>query len=125
MLRQAGIEAEEVEQVIVAGAFGSYIDVLSVVRSGLLPTLPLERFRQVGNAGGTGARMALVSRRVRWLAIDVARRMRYVELMTTSGFANGCGQALTSLDTSGSRRPRRDVLEGLRPPGKQSLPLES
>ncbi|MEW6231095.1 MAG: ASKHA domain-containing protein [Chloroflexota bacterium] len=64
------------------------------MRRGLLSALPLERFCQVGSATGTGARMALVSRRVRRLAIDVARRVRYVELMAASEFANGCGQAL-------------------------------
>ncbi|MBI4757535.1 MAG: DUF4445 domain-containing protein [Chloroflexi bacterium] len=94
LLRQAGIEAGQVEQVIIAGAFGSYIDVLSAVCRGLLPALPLERFRQVGNAAGTGARMALVSRRVRRLAIAIARRVRYVGPMTAPGFANGCAQAL-------------------------------
>ncbi|MBI5956036.1 MAG: DUF4445 domain-containing protein, partial [Chloroflexi bacterium] len=64
LLRQVGIEAGQVEQVIIAGAFGSYIDVLSAVCRGLLPALPLERFRQVGNAAGTGARMALVCQRL-------------------------------------------------------------
>jgi uncharacterized 2Fe-2S/4Fe-4S cluster protein (DUF4445 family) len=94
LLRQTGIEAGQVEQVIVAGAFGSYIGVLSAVRLGLLPALPLERFCQVGSATGTGACMALVSRRVCRLAIDVARRVRDVDLMAAPGFANGCGQAL-------------------------------
>jgi len=76
----------EIEQVIIAGAFGSYIDISSAMTIGLLPTLPLERFQQVGNAAGMGARLSLISSRKRAEAQAVASRVQYIELATTPIF---------------------------------------
>jgi uncharacterized 2Fe-2S/4Fe-4S cluster protein (DUF4445 family) len=53
----------------------------------MLPALPLKRIRQVGNAAGMGARLALVSAPLRQQATDVARRIRYLELMIQPDFA--------------------------------------
>jgi len=76
----------DIEQVIIAGAFGSYINVASAIAIGMLPSLPLNRFRQVGNAAGTGARLALISRSKRLEAQEIGRRVRYVELGSTPRF---------------------------------------
>ena len=86
LLESDGLREEDIEQVIIAGAFGTYIDVSSAITIGMLPTLPLERFRQVGNAAGTGARLALVSRSQRLEAQAIARRVRYIELGTLPRF---------------------------------------
>ena len=56
------------DEFIVAGAFGTYLDIASTVRTGMFPPLPLDRFRQVGNAAGAGARQMLVSADRRALA---------------------------------------------------------
>ena len=72
---------------IIAGAFGTYIDVSSAITIGMLPPVPLERFRQVGNAAGTGARMALLSTRKRDEAQAIAARANYIELAGTPDFA--------------------------------------
>jgi len=72
--------------VVVAGAFGTYLDVDSAVAIGMFPALPRERFVQVGNAAGMGAKMALVSRRCREVAKEIARRVEYVELTTHPRF---------------------------------------
>ena len=78
LLEEAGITESDIDEVVIAGAFGSYIDVASAVAIGMFPTLPLERFVQVGNAAGMGARMALVSRKQREEAKShrVGRRVR-------------------------------------------------
>jgi uncharacterized 2Fe-2S/4Fe-4S cluster protein (DUF4445 family) len=76
----------EIEQVIIAGAFGTYIDVASAITIGMLPRLPLSRFRQVGNAAGTGARLALISRQKRAEAQAIARRVKYIELAADPRF---------------------------------------
>jgi len=76
----------EIEQVIIAGAFGTYIDVASAITIGMLPRLPLKRFRQVGNAAGTGARLALISRQKRAEAQAIARKIKYIELAADPGF---------------------------------------
>ncbi|MCI0520846.1 MAG: ASKHA domain-containing protein, partial [Chloroflexi bacterium] len=80
LLAQAGVQGDDIEEFIIAGAFGSYINVASAVKIGMFPGLPLERFRQVGNAAGIGARQALISTRQRRLAAEIAGRARYVEL---------------------------------------------
>jgi len=87
LLEARGHSEQDIEQVVIAGAFGSYIDVASAVAVGMLPRLPLHRFRQAGNAAGMGAKMALISRSQRNEAQMIARRVRYIELGTAPGFA--------------------------------------
>lgn len=86
LLETNGCTEQEIRQVIIAGAFGSYIDVSSAMTIGMLPSLPLDRFQQVGNAAGTGARLALVSLARRTEAQTIASRVRYVELASAPGF---------------------------------------
>lgn len=80
------IEESEIEQVIIAGAFGTFIDVESAITIGMLPPLPLERFKQIGNAAGTGARLALISQSQRADAIRIAQQDGYIELATVPNF---------------------------------------
>jgi uncharacterized 2Fe-2S/4Fe-4S cluster protein (DUF4445 family) len=87
LLATNGRKEQELEQVLIAGAFGSYIDVASAVTIGILPRLPLERFRQVGNAAGMGARMALISSAQRMKAKALASRVKYIELGSAPQFS--------------------------------------
>jgi uncharacterized 2Fe-2S/4Fe-4S cluster protein (DUF4445 family) len=77
---------ESIQTVIVAGAFGSYLDLDSALAIGLLPRLPQATFAQVGNSAGVGAKMALLSHRERARAELIARRTGYVELTAFAGF---------------------------------------
>ncbi|HXD40214.1 MAG TPA: ASKHA domain-containing protein [Ramlibacter sp.] len=86
LLRLAGLQAGDIEQFIIAGAFGAYIDVQSGIDTGLFPTLPIARFAQVGNAAGLGVQQMLASGRARRDAGELAARCRYVELSTQAGF---------------------------------------
>ena len=88
LLDEAGVEVDEVERVVVAGAFGTYLDVANARAIGMFPPLPLERFDQVGNAAGIGAKLALLSRRFRHAAAEMAERVEYVELTTDTRFAS-------------------------------------
>lgn len=94
LLREAGIGAGEIDRVVVAGAFGTHLRRQSAVAIGMFPNLPLERFDQVGNAAGTGARMALVSRSARALANGLAERVRYLELTGRPDFSAAFTRAL-------------------------------
>jgi uncharacterized 2Fe-2S/4Fe-4S cluster protein (DUF4445 family) len=94
LLEANGLAAEEIDQVIIAGAFGTYISVASAITIGMLPRLPLDRFRQVGNAAGMGAKLALVSRSKRAEAQALASRVDYIELATVPQFARTFAQAL-------------------------------
>jgi uncharacterized 2Fe-2S/4Fe-4S cluster protein (DUF4445 family) len=94
LLGEADLEVEQVERVVVAGAFGTYLDVGSALAVGMFPPLPRERFVQVGNAAGIGAKMALVSRRCRGVAEEIARRVDYIELTTHPQFVQAYMAAL-------------------------------
>lgn len=86
LVEDAGIKDEDIDRVIIAGAFGTFIDVESAIAIGMLPELPLGRFEQVGNAAGTGARLALVSREKRREALAIAELDGYLELARIPDF---------------------------------------
>lgn len=88
-----GLMEDEIERVILAGAFGTYLDVESAIEIGMLPALPPDRFEQVGNAAGTGARLALISRSQRNLAQEIALRDGYIELGTIRNFSRRFAEA--------------------------------
>ncbi len=88
LLEDAGIVETDIDRVIIAGAFGSFIDVKSAIAIGMFPPLPLERFQQVGNAAGTGARIALISQGRRRAALAIAEKDGYIELATIPDFNN-------------------------------------
>jgi uncharacterized 2Fe-2S/4Fe-4S cluster protein (DUF4445 family) len=86
LLSEAGLEAGAIDQFIVAGAFGSYISIKSAIRVGLFPDIPVQRFVQVGNAAGMGAKCMLISARERRAAEAIARRTQYIELTVHPSF---------------------------------------
>ncbi len=86
LLKVGGVAEQDIDRVIVAGAFGAYIDLASASGIGLLPDLPAERFLQVGNAAGVGARLALLSDTERKQAINLAKRARVLELSSMPEF---------------------------------------
>ena len=89
----AGLKEEDIDQVIVAGAFGTFIDVESAVQIGMFPDIPLERYVQVGNAAGTGARLALISLSQRAEAERIAQIDDYIELAGVPGFSRKFAEA--------------------------------
>jgi uncharacterized 2Fe-2S/4Fe-4S cluster protein (DUF4445 family) len=94
LLQEAGLTEADVEGVVVAGAFGTYIDLTSAVTIGMLPPLPLDRFQQVGNAAGMGARLALISTAQRAKAAEIADRAEYIELTNSDEFATEFARAM-------------------------------
>jgi len=86
LLEEGGIAAGDIDEFIIAGAFGTYLDVGSAITIGMFPELPRERFRQVGNAAGTGAQQMLISAERRRVADEIPERVEYIELTTHAGF---------------------------------------
>ncbi|HEY41151.1 MAG TPA: DUF4445 domain-containing protein [Dehalococcoidia bacterium] len=86
LLETNGFTEEQLGQVVIAGSFGSYLDLSSAVTIGLLPPLPLNCFRQVGNAAGMGAKLALISLAKREEGQAATFRSRYIELATDPDF---------------------------------------
>jgi uncharacterized 2Fe-2S/4Fe-4S cluster protein (DUF4445 family) len=86
LLEHAGISIKEIDGVILAGAFGSYIDPKNVMDIGMFPGTPLNKIRQVGNAAGVGAKMILISKQQRIDAERLAKKINYLELASYPGF---------------------------------------
>ncbi len=84
MMRRLGID--QVDRVMIAGAFGNYVDREEALIVGMLPDITPERIISVGNAAGDGARIALLNRDKREEANRVARRVEYMELTLEEGF---------------------------------------
>jgi uncharacterized 2Fe-2S/4Fe-4S cluster protein (DUF4445 family) len=98
------IEEDAIERILLAGAFGTFIDVESAVAIGMLPSLPLDRFIQVGNAAGTGARLALISRSRRLKAQQIAVQDGYIELAGIPDFNRKFAEASTMSASAAQNR---------------------
>jgi len=79
-------KVERLDQVILAGAFGSYIDPKHALVLGLIPDCRLENVHAVGNAAGDGARIALLNCRKRTQAQEIAEHVRYIETAVDPDF---------------------------------------
>ncbi|MEM3437667.1 MAG: ASKHA domain-containing protein [Nitrososphaerales archaeon] len=86
MLRYRGLTEKDIDKFWLAGAFGNYIDPENARTIGMYPELPTEKYVFVGNAAGTGARMALVSTDMREYAEEISKRVVYYELAVEKDF---------------------------------------
>jgi len=86
LLEELGAEPRDVQQVLLAGSFGSYLSPASAVRIGLVPKLPVLRIVSAGNVAGEGAKMVLLSLRERTGAKTLLEEVRYVELSDRPDF---------------------------------------
>ena len=86
LLQATDTQPEEVEEVIIAGAFGSYLDLESAKAIGLFPDMPNATFRQVGNAAGVGAKQMLLSKQARNRSERLSDDADYIELTTYPKF---------------------------------------
>jgi uncharacterized 2Fe-2S/4Fe-4S cluster protein (DUF4445 family) len=95
LLLEAGLTAPDIDHFLVAGAFGTYLYLPNAIRIGMFPDLPHERFQQVGNAAGIGARQMLIAAPKRQMALEILRRMEYIELTTHPAFSDTFVQAIS------------------------------
>jgi uncharacterized 2Fe-2S/4Fe-4S cluster protein (DUF4445 family) len=86
LLEEADLAPSDVQQVLLAGSFGSYLSPASAIRLGLVPRLPALRVVSAGNVAGEGAKMALLSMRERAGALALLEEVRYVELSDRADF---------------------------------------
>lgn len=94
LTRSVGISLADVEEVLIGGSFGKYINVEKAVTIGLLPDMPWERFRYLGNTSVRGAYQALLSRNLRREVAEIAGRMTYLELSADNSFMEEFTSAL-------------------------------
>ncbi len=84
LMERLGVD--HVDEVILAGAFGSYIDKESAMAIGMFPDCDISRVHAVGNAAGDGARIALLDAEKRREAAKVARSVEFIETAAESDF---------------------------------------
>lgn len=95
LCKRAGISCQEIDAVFLAGAFGNYVDKAAAVSIGMLPGIDEKRIIPLGNAAGTGAKMALASEALLDRAETLAAKVRYVELGNDPMFQNEFMEAMT------------------------------
>jgi len=100
-----GVNLADVQQLLIGGSFGKYINVEKAIQIGLLPDLPWDRFRFLGNTSVLGSYMALLSRQSRRRIADIARMMTYIELSADNNFYDAFTAALFLPHTEISRFP--------------------
>ena len=81
-----GVEFESIDQLLIGGSFGKYINVEKAVQIGLLPDLPLDKYQFLGNTSARGAYFALLDRTAREQLTQIASRMTYLELSADNLF---------------------------------------
>jgi len=86
LMKRKGIKPEDIKKIFIAGAFGSEISVKNAIFIGLLPEVPEERVKFVGNTAIAGAKMALISKKVRKESREVQKLVNYVELSLDPSF---------------------------------------
>ncbi len=94
LMEHLGIKTNEIQKIFLAGAFGTYVDPQNAKIIGMYPDVHLPRVQFVGNTAGSGARMALLSVKVRKLAEKIAKSVEYVELGADPNFQNEFIKAL-------------------------------
>ncbi|MEW6355800.1 MAG: ASKHA domain-containing protein [Planctomycetota bacterium] len=85
-LESINMSVDQINQVYLAGGFGNYLNVRNAIRIGMLPDIPTEHIRFVGNTAATGAKMALLSNEAFETIEKIARQMTYLDLMGNNRF---------------------------------------
>ena len=113
LTNSVGIDLADVEEVLIGGAFGKYIDIEKAVQIGLMPDMPWERFRYLGNTSVLGAFTALLCRDMRRQVTEIAKKMTYLELSADNRFMEQFTSALFLPHTDTSSFPSvMRVLQG-------------
>lgn len=87
LLKKAlGVKDEDISEVLLAGAFGNYIRRHQAKLIGLLPDIPTEKIKFIGNAAGAGAKMVLLAKELRQEACDISQNTEYIELAVMTDF---------------------------------------
>ncbi len=94
IMKKTGTVAEDIGEIVIAGAFGSYLNIESAISIGLLPKLPNAHYIQAGNAAGAGAKLVLVSKKERLRAEEISKNTEYVDLKAQPEFNSYFARAM-------------------------------
>lgn len=94
LLDESGVSVNDLDEIILAGAFGTFLNLDTAVAIHLVPDAPLEKYNQVGNAAGDGARQLLISKKARAKANQLARQIEYIELSINKKFRKAYAKSM-------------------------------
>jgi uncharacterized 2Fe-2S/4Fe-4S cluster protein (DUF4445 family) len=86
LMEQLNLKDDDIQQVLLAGSFGSYLSPASAIQIGLVPKIPVMRIVSAGNVAGEGAKMVLLSQPERNGATALLNEVEYVELSDRADF---------------------------------------
>ena len=121
LTESVGLTLDDVERIVIGGAFGKYIDVEKAVAIGLLPDVPWERFEYLGNTSIQGAYRALLCRECRAAVTGIGNKMTYLELSADNRFMEQFTSALFLPHTDLASFPsvKRELARLAAPPGSE------
>ncbi|MDR0477951.1 MAG: ASKHA domain-containing protein [Desulfobulbaceae bacterium] len=112
LLAEVGFDMDQIERIILAGGFGSYIDLEKAMTLGLLPEVDPERVLFIGNGSLLGARMSALTNKIRYDVVEVTKKMTNFELSETQSYMSNYMAAAFIPHTNIEKFPRlRDRLE--------------
>jgi uncharacterized 2Fe-2S/4Fe-4S cluster protein (DUF4445 family) len=105
MLKQVDLTFDDLSCIYIAGGFGRFLDLDKATVLGLIPDLPREKFKYIGNSSLMGSYMTLISRDYYLRQIELANRMTYIELSTDPAYMDQYTAALFLPHTDATRFP--------------------
>jgi uncharacterized 2Fe-2S/4Fe-4S cluster protein (DUF4445 family) len=94
LLNQAGIDFSMIDQMIITGGFGQYLNIEKAVIIGLLPDIDRSKFKYLGNSSIAGAYMALLSNEFRKETIRISNSMTYIDFSNNPQFMDEYSSAM-------------------------------
>lgn len=94
LIKSVDLTFESLEHVFIAGGFGNYLDLPGAIAIGLLPDVPLEKIRFIGNSSLSGAKLAILSREASAEVENIAQKMTYIDLSSNNQFMDEYSSAL-------------------------------
>jgi uncharacterized 2Fe-2S/4Fe-4S cluster protein (DUF4445 family) len=94
LMQVKDLKTGELEEILIAGAFGTYIDIENALFIGLFPDSVLTKIHQIGNAAGMGAQALLINTDLRAEAEDLRQTLKYVEISDVKDFAKEFAESM-------------------------------
>ncbi len=88
LIKESGLKEEEISEIVLAGAFGNYINIKKAVNIGLLPNIDALPIRSIGNGAGIGVQKYLLDKNTRKLVDKIKENSKHIELSMNSEFQN-------------------------------------
>ena len=114
LIEQIGIDFSSINQMIITGGFGQYLDIEKAITIGLLPDIEREKFKYMGNSSIAGAYMALLSNTYRQQAIAISNTMTYLDFSSNNDFMEEFTRAQFLPHTDANLFPSVNIKESLK-----------